>query len=103
MIVRQWRGIAKKEREASYLRHFHADIFPKLREFPGFLGATVLRRETNGGIELTVLARWDSIDDVRAFTGPDLDRAVVADDARPCFHSYEEMVSHHEVALEAKV
>jgi heme-degrading monooxygenase HmoA len=100
MVIRQWRGIAKKEREASYLTHFRADILPKLRGLPGFLGATVLRRETDVGVELTVLTRWDSIDNVRAFAGTDLNLAVVAAEAQSCFRSYDETVSHHDVLLE---
>ena len=100
MVIRQWRGIAKKEREESYLTHFRTDILPKLRGPPGFLGATVLRRETEIGVELTVLTRWASMDSVRAFAGRELNLAVVTAEAQPCFRSYDKTVSHHEVVLE---
>lgn len=102
MIVRQWRGLAKAEKEADYLAHFRGDLLPRLRQLDGFVGATVLRCERGDGVELTVLTRWQSMEAIRAFAGANPTTAVVADEAKLCFHSYDIAVTHHAIALEEK-
>ncbi len=101
MIVRQWRGLAKKECVADYVVHFTEEVLPELRRLAGFRGAEVLRRDARDGIEITVLTRWESLEAIRAFAGKDVDVAVVAPAAQSLFHSYDQRVSHHEVLIEA--
>jgi heme-degrading monooxygenase HmoA len=100
MVIRQWRGLAKRDQVSRYAEHFRSEVLTTLRGLAGFRGATLLRRDTGEGVELTVLSRWDSMEAVGAFTGLDIDRAVVAQAAQPCFHSYEETVTHHEVVAD---
>ena len=100
MIVRQWRGLAKKEHVADYAAHFRDEVLPELRKLTGFRGGQVLRRELKDGVEITVLTRWDSLDAIRAFAGKDVEVAVVAHAAQSFFHSYDPKVSHHEVVVE---
>ena len=100
MIVRQWRGLAKKDKEVKYIAHFHEEVLPTLRQLAGFRGVTVLRREIEDGIEVTVLTRWNSLDAVKSFAGENAEVAVVAEAAQPCFSSYDKTVSHHEVLVE---
>lgn len=102
MIVRQWKGIARTDRVSEYLRHFHVEVLPALRSLPGFHGATVLRQDVSAGVEVLVLTRWESLDAIRHFAGDDLETAVVAPAARPCFHTYDRKVAHYEVAIEAR-
>jgi len=102
MVVRQWRGLAKKEKELTYIDHFHQEVLPNLHQLAGFLGATVLRMERKDGIELTVLTRWQSMEAIRAFAGTNLDVAVVAEGAKPCFHCYDKSVTHHTVVLDER-
>jgi heme-degrading monooxygenase HmoA len=100
MIIRHWRGLAKKKKEAVYVGHFREEVLPQLRQFAGFHGAAVLRRETGDGVEVTVLTRWESMETIRMFAGVDADMAVVADAAQSCFHSFDKTVTHHEVVFE---
>ncbi len=100
MIIRQWRGLAKKEKEAIYVAHFREEVLPQLRQFAGFHGAALLRRETGDGVEVTVLTRWESMETIRMFAGIDTDMAVVADAAQPCFYSFDKTVTHHKVVIE---
>jgi heme-degrading monooxygenase HmoA len=102
MIVREWRGLAKKEREADYLDHFRGEVLPILRQLAGFSGATVLRRQSVDGVHITVLTRWTSMDAIRSFAGEHLEVAVVAQAAQSCFHSYDHTVSHYEVVYAEK-
>ena len=86
---------------ADYRRHLEATVFPQLRKLPGFLGAQLLDREQNGGREVIVMTRWDSMDAVRKFAGGQPDRAVVEPRAREVLASFDETVAHYEVVLEA--
>lgn len=99
MIVREWRGIARREGVEDYLSHFSGELLPKLRGLAGFRGAEVLRRDAGKGVEVTVLTRWDSMDEIRAFTGDDAEVAVVAACAQPLFVSFDKHVKHHAVAV----
>ena len=102
MIVRQWRGLAKEDREAIYVDHFREEVLPQLRQLSGFLGAAVLRKKAPIGVEVTVLTRWDSMESIRSFAGDTIELAVVvvAEAAQPCFHSYDRTVTHHEVVFD---
>jgi heme-degrading monooxygenase HmoA len=100
MVIRQWRGLARKERAADYLAHVREEVLPALRKLSGFRGVEVLRRESDEGVEITVLTRWDSLAAIRAFAGKDLEVAVVARAAQPLFHSYDLRVTHHDVAFD---
>jgi heme-degrading monooxygenase HmoA len=100
MIIRQWRGVARRECEAVYKSHFNDEVLPKLRQLGGFRGATILRREMNEGVEVTVLTRWESMDAIRAFAGENADVAVVAPSAQRLFVSFDKSVTHHEVVAE---
>lgn len=102
MIIRCWQALAKADREAAYLAHFRAEVLPALRSLAGFHGATVLRRPRPDGIALTVLTRWESMAAVRAFAGENVESAVVAPAAQPCFHSYDPRVTHHEMVLDGR-
>jgi hypothetical protein len=39
------------------------------------------------------------MDVIRTFAGPEVSAAVVADEAKSAFYSFDATVSHHEVAL----
>ena len=102
MVIREWRGLATREKEATYVAHFCDEVLPKLRQLDGFLGASVLRRGKDDAVEMTVLTRWESMDAIRRFAGEDAELAVVAAAAQPCFVSYDRKVSHHEVVVYAE-
>ncbi len=45
MISRQWKGIARREDAERYVDHLKGDTFPKLASLPGFVRASILRRD----------------------------------------------------------
>ena len=97
MISRHWRGIAKPGHAEAYLRHLRAETFPGLAAIPGFVEASVLRREIDGGIEFQVVTVWDSMKAIEAFAGPEVDAAVVPAAAQALLSSFDEQVCHFEV------
>ena len=75
MIVRTWRGAVRPADEERYLRHQGDTGVREYRETPGNLGALVLRRERDGLVEVTTVSFWASMDAVRAFAGPEPEKA----------------------------
>jgi heme-degrading monooxygenase HmoA len=52
------------------------DSVPGYTSTPGNLGVYMLRRITDAGCEFVMVSLWSSMDDVRAFAGDDVERAV---------------------------
>src|SRR5919106_2193051 len=77
MITRLWRGWTTIENADAYQRFLLGELFPSMREIPGFRGADVLRRAEDGEVAFVTLTRFDSIDAVRAFAGDDYETPVV--------------------------
>jgi heme-degrading monooxygenase HmoA len=102
MIARVWRGIAAPETASNYLEHLQHTIFPELSEITGYQGASVLRRDSDAGVEFTVQTLWDSMDAIGQFAGEQVETAVVAPAAQPLFRSYDRTVTHYEVVLAAQ-
>jgi heme-degrading monooxygenase HmoA len=102
MIARVWRGIATPETAHEYLEHLRQSIFPKLAEIAGYRGASVLRRDSEAGVEFTVQTLWESLDAIRQFAGDQVETAVVAPVAQPLFRSYDQTVTHYQVVLTAE-
>jgi heme-degrading monooxygenase HmoA len=97
MIVREWRGRASPERRDAYPEHFRAAVVGDLQRVDGFLGGDLVAREHDGAVEFVVLTRWSSMEAIRAFAGPDVDRAVVEPGAVAALTGYDRTVSHYEV------
>jgi heme-degrading monooxygenase HmoA len=102
MIARVWRGIAAPETASDYLQHLQDTVFPELSAIAGYRGATVLRRDSDAGVEFTVQTLWASMEAIRQFAGDQVEVAVVAPSAQPLFRSYDRTVTHYEVVLTAQ-
>ena len=99
MVIRMWTAHATSEGAARYQEHFASHVLPTLSRLDGYLGASLLGRNHGQEVELVVLTRWRSIEAVRAFTGDDLERAVVAEEARAVLTRWEPRVRHYEERL----
>ncbi len=96
-IVRLWRGQATPDNADAYQRHVTRTVFPSLTKIPGYRGAHVLRRDTGGRVEFLVATLWDSMDAVRAFAGPDPERAVVEPAAKAVLVEFDDFVRHYRI------
>jgi heme-degrading monooxygenase HmoA len=67
---------------------------PVLRATTGYLGASVVDRDVDGEVEITVTTRWRRLDDIHAFAGADPEAAVVQPAARALLRSFDTRVSH---------
>jgi heme-degrading monooxygenase HmoA len=94
MIERVWSGRTTRDGAVTYAQHFRHHVVPQLSAIAGYRGARLLEREQDGGIEIVVVTRWQSLDAIRAFAGEELDRAVVHEDAAALFSDYDRKVRH---------
>lgn len=97
MISRQWRGLARREHAASYVAHLQTETFPAIRRLRGFVNASILRRDVPQGVEFLVVTQWNSLDDIRAFAGDDVENAVVPQKVHDMMVDYDRIVRHYEV------
>jgi heme-degrading monooxygenase HmoA len=98
MISRHWKGTARPGEADNYLRHLRRETFPALAGIPGFVRASVLRREVEGGTEFLVITEWESLEAIRAFSGPDPEEAVVPAVVHAMMRDYDRRAVHYELA-----
>jgi heme-degrading monooxygenase HmoA len=97
MISRHWTGIARRDAADQYIAHLENETFPRLASLPGFLRATILRREVDAGTEFRIVSVWESEESIRAFAGADVEAAVVPDAVQPMMVAYERRAIHYEI------
>jgi antibiotic biosynthesis monooxygenase (ABM) superfamily enzyme len=76
LIARVWRGATLAEHGAEYAAYLEDTGMRRARELPGARGTLVLRRERTGYAEFETILLFDSLADVAAFAGDELDLAV---------------------------
>jgi heme-degrading monooxygenase HmoA len=97
LISRHWKGIARRQQAATYVKHLKQDTFPGLRTIRGFVRASILRREVPQGIEFQIVTLWESLDAVRAFAGVDVEAAVVPTVVQNMMVEFDPRATHYEV------
>jgi heme-degrading monooxygenase HmoA len=97
VVIREWRGRASLSRAEAYPRHFRDKVVPELRRVPGFVGAHLSQRRFDDTVEFLVLTRWRSMDSVRAFAGPNIEKAVVEPGAVAVLIEFDAEVRHYDV------
>ena len=99
MISRHWTGIARREDADRYFRHLESETFPKLASLVGFAGASILRRDVASGTEFRVITVWESLQAIEAFSGENIDAAVVPAEVQAMMVEFDRRVAHYEIAL----
>lgn len=101
MIARIWRGWITAEKADAYQQFLSTEVLAEIasRELNGYHGAYLLRREIDGEVEFSTIMLFDSIDNIRAFTGEDYATAYVPDKARAVLSRFDERSAHYEILL----
>jgi uncharacterized protein YciI/heme-degrading monooxygenase HmoA len=98
-VLRRWSARTTQAQLPKYLEHFSSNVMLELRRVPGYLGATVSLRCLESEVEIVVETTWRSLDSIRNFAGPDLEAAVVADQAAALLTDFDRRVRHYEIAV----
>ena len=100
MIARLWFGRTKAGDYDAYLAYLEESGVAELHATPGNRGVTVLRRLEGEEAEFNVMSFWDSLEDVKAFAGEDVDVAHYYPEDERFLLELEPRVKHFEVARE---
>jgi heme-degrading monooxygenase HmoA len=98
MIARVWRGYTTPEHADAYESMLKPELLPGLSTKPGFRGSWLLRRAVGEEVEFITIILWDSLDAVRALTGPDYETAVVPEERRQHLAHHDLKAAHYDVA-----
>jgi heme-degrading monooxygenase HmoA len=101
-IARIWRGRTLAAKADAYEAYLFASGISKIREIPGNLGVTVLRRQDGQETEFLVISIWDSLDAVQRFAGKDYEKTVVLDRDREYLLEVEPTVRHYDIEKEER-
>jgi heme-degrading monooxygenase HmoA len=101
MIARIWKARAAPERVHEYTAYLRSTVVQELTAIRGYRGVTLLNREQNGAVEVTVITWWHSLEAIRAFAGVAIETAVVHDSAARMLIDFDRGVEHHDVVLDA--
>ena len=98
-ILRRWTARTTEAQLPKYLAHFSKNVLPELRRVPGYLGATVSLHRSGSEVEIVVETIWRSLESIRNFAGPDVEAAVVPDEAAALLTTFDRRVRHNEIVV----
>jgi len=102
MIARIWKARATPEKAAEYAAYLKGTVMPELAAIHGYQGVTLLERDRDGVVEVTVMTWWDSLESIRAFAGDAVETAVVHDTAARMLLDFDRDVAHHRVVVDGR-
>ena len=97
MIARIWRGVTKDSDKDRYFDYLNKTGIPDYRSTEGNRGVWVLRRVHQNTAEFTLISLWDSYDALRAFAGPQYEKAVYYPEDEKFLLELNPYVTHYEV------
>lgn len=97
MIARIWHGYTTPEDADTYEAMLKPELLPGISQVSGYKGGYVLRRIAGNEIEFTTIMIWESIDAIRAVTGPDYEASVIPEERRRCLVRHETKSVHCEI------
>jgi heme-degrading monooxygenase HmoA len=100
MIARIWRGATRASDADAYLAYLDRTGHREYRGVVGHRRTVTLRRIVGDRAEFVVLSFWESMDAVRGFAGPDVERAVFYPEDDRYLVEREDRVAHFDVAYE---
>jgi heme-degrading monooxygenase HmoA len=100
MIARVWFGRTKAEDYDAYLAYLEESGVATLKETPGNRGVMVWRRLEGDEAEFGVISLWDSLEDIQAFAGEDIEVARYFPEDERFLLELTPSLKHFEVARE---
>jgi heme-degrading monooxygenase HmoA len=98
MIARIWTARTTPGKAPAYAHYLRTHVFTQLRGIDGHLQSLLLEREADGAMEIQVITFWRSLDAIGAFSGADVEAAVVSDAAKALLLDFDQRARHFTVA-----
>jgi antibiotic biosynthesis monooxygenase (ABM) superfamily enzyme len=98
MIARIWHGWTKPADAKAYEKLLRDEILPSIaaQNIEGYRGAELFIREDDDEVEFVTLLRFDSMDAVTEFSGPETSKPVI-------FPKAEELITRMEQARHYRI
>ena len=100
MIARIWRGSVREADKDVYYEYLKKTGLKEYAETPGNKGVHTLRRVANGQCEFLLLTLWESWDAIKAFAGPEYQKAVYYPEDEQFLIERRPTVEHYELVSE---
>jgi len=97
MIARQWVGETLASDAEVYGKYLEVTGVEEIRATPGSQGVWLMRRIHEDRAVFVVLSVWDTLDAIKAFAGPDYERAVYFPDDEKYLLKLDPLVTHYDV------
>lgn len=97
MIARTWHGRVPAAQADAYHAYLLRTGLGDYASTPGNRGVQVLRRTEGEITHFLLITLWDSLDAIRAFAGPDYERARYYPEDDDYLLEREPFVTHYEV------
>jgi len=100
MIARIWHGWTKPADAKTYEELLRDEIFPSIaaRKIDGYRGAELFVRQDGNEVEFVTLLRFDSMDAVTEFSGPETSKPVIFPKAEALITRMEQ-ARHYRVGI----
>jgi heme-degrading monooxygenase HmoA len=97
MIARIWRGTVREADQDTYYEYLQATGLKEYASIAGNRGVFTLRRVADGKCEFLLLTLWESWDAIRAFAGPDYEKAVYYPEDEKFLLALDPHVTHYDL------
>ena len=97
MIARIWRGVTRESDKDTYFDYLQKTGLKEYASISGNRGVWTLCRISEGKCEFTLISLWDSMEAIKAFAGPDPDKAVFYPEDEKFLIERGSRVLHYEV------
>jgi heme-degrading monooxygenase HmoA len=97
MIARVWHGSTKPEHADAYEAMLKPELLPGISKSKGYRGSYLLRRDVGAEVEFITIIFWDSMDALRAVTGPDYEASIIPEERRKYLSKHDATAKHYEV------
>jgi len=97
MIARLWRGVTKAEHHGAYLEYLQRTGIADILKSSGNRGIRLLHRVDGAQAEFLFVSLWDSFEAIRAFAGPQPEKAVYYPEDRKYLLELTPEVVHYEM------
>ncbi len=100
MIARIWHGRTTVKDASAYESMLKPELLPGIGKVKGFHHSYLLRRDVGDEVEFITVMFWDSIESIKAVTGPDYETSIIPEERRKYLVSHDAKATHYEVVSE---
>jgi heme-degrading monooxygenase HmoA len=99
MVGRIWHGYTTPENAEAYFVILTTEVIPGIADMnlPGYHSIQVLRRKLADEVEFITMMWFDSLENIKAFTGEDYEVAHVPPRAREVLKRFDARSQHYDV------